>query len=95
MLITPEDPDEIARAAIEVYRRHYGGAFNLLRSPNVAGLGRLVSATSSTDHGELLSYLFFAREFADRLIELGRQDAQRWLDDQSHDQGKWQLGPLG
>jgi NTE family protein len=94
MLIAPEDPDEIARAAIQVYRRHYGSATDLLRSPNVAALGRLVSATSSIDHGELLSYLLFAREFADRLIELGRRDAQRWLDDPSHDHGHWQLGPL-
>jgi NTE family protein len=94
MLIAPEDPDEIARAAIEIYRRHYGAAVDLVRSPNVAGLGRLVSATTSTDHGELLSYLFFAREFAERLIELGRRDATRWLNDPNHDDGKWQLGPL-
>jgi NTE family protein len=94
MLIAPEDPDEIARAAIEVYSRNYGSAVDLLRSPNVAALGRLVSATTSTDHGELLSYLFFAREFAERLIELGQRDARRWLDDPSHDDGIWQLGPL-
>jgi NTE family protein len=94
MLIAPKDPDEIARAAIQVYRKHYGGAADLLRAPNVAALGRLVSATSSIDHGELLSYLFFAREFAQRLIELGQRDAQRWLSDPSHDHGKWQLGPL-
>lgn len=94
MLIAPEDPTEIARAAINVYRRHYGSTVDLVRSPNVAGLGRLISATTSTDHGELLSYLFFAREFAERLIELGRRDAARWLDDPSHDAGKWQLGPL-
>lgn len=94
MLIAPEDPDEIALAAIEVYRRHYSGAVDLLRSPNVAGLGRLVSATTSVDHGELLSYLFFAKEFAERLIELGQRDANRWLDDPGHDAGKWQLGPL-
>jgi NTE family protein len=94
MLIAPEDPDEIAQTAIEVYRNHYASTADLLRSPNVAGLGRLVSATSSTDHGELLSYLFFGPEFAQRLIDMGRRDAQRWLSDPSHDHGKWQLGPL-
>jgi hypothetical protein len=40
------------------------------------------------------SVIFFAREFAERLIELGRRDAERWLNDPSHDHGKWQLGPL-
>ena len=41
-------------------------------------------------HGELLSYLFFAREFARALIELGRADAERWLAE-PHDDGLWQI----
>jgi len=32
--------------------------------------------------GDLLSYLFFAPEFIEPLIELGRRDAQAWLDRQ-------------
>jgi hypothetical protein len=44
-------------------------------------------------HSELYSYLFLAREFIDELIELGRADAQRWLDTE-HDQWPWRLeGP--
>jgi len=93
MLIAPEDPDEIGRVAAEVYRRHYGSPIGFVRSPNVAALGRLVNAAASVNHGELLSYLFFAEEFIERLIELGRRDAERWLRD-NHDQGRWQLGPL-
>jgi hypothetical protein len=31
-------------------------------------------------HSELLSYVFFAGEFAEELIALGQTDAQRWLD---------------
>jgi hypothetical protein len=42
-------------------------------------------------HGELFSYLFLAREFIDELIELGRADAQRWLDTE-HDEGPWRVG---
>lgn len=94
MLIAPEDPAEIGRVAAEIYRRHYGSPLDLVRSPNLAGLGRLLNVPTSPNHGELLSYLFFAEEFTERLIELGRRDAQRWLDDKTHDDGRWQLGPL-
>jgi NTE family protein len=93
MLIAPEDPSEIGRVAAEVYRRHYGSPFALLRSPNVAGLGHLLNAAASENHGELLSYLFFAEAFTERLIELGRRDAERWLST-THDAGRWQVGPL-
>ena len=93
MLIAPEDPEEIGRIAVDVYRRHYGRPQDLLRSFDLAGLGHLVSAERNANHGELLSYLFFAPEFAERLIELGRRDAERWLD-APHDDGRWQLGPL-
>jgi NTE family protein len=43
-------------------------------------------------HGELLSYVFFAGEFADALIQLGQADAQRWIDE--HPTDLWQLDPL-
>jgi NTE family protein len=94
MLIAPEDPDEIGRAAAEIYRRRYGSPLDLLRAPNLAGLGHLLDVPASANHGELLSYLFFAEEFSERLIELGRRDAERWLQDSSHDHGHWQVGPL-
>jgi hypothetical protein len=53
-----------------------------------------VNAARSATHDELLSYLLFAEEFTERLIELGRRDAERWLGDGGHDQGYWQLGQL-
>jgi NTE family protein len=93
MLIAPPDPEEIGRIATDVYREHYGKPHELLRSFNLAGIGHLVSADRSSSHGELLSYLFFAPEFVERLIELGRRDARRWLD-APHDDGRWQVGPL-
>ncbi len=93
MLIAPEDPFEIGRIASEVYRTHYQSPLALARSPNVSALGHLVNAAKDPSHGELLSYLLFAQEFTERLIELGRKDAQRWLDEK-HDQGRWQLKQL-
>ncbi len=93
MLIAPEDPFEIGRIASDVYRTHYRSPLALARSPNISALGHLVNAAKDTSHGELLSYLLFAQEFTERLIELGRKDAQRWLDEK-HDQGLWQLKQL-
>jgi NTE family protein len=93
MLIAPQDPLEIGRIATEVYRRHYGSPLALACSPSLSSLGHLVSAGKSALHGELLSYLLFAKEFIERLIDLGRGDAERWLRE-SHDDGRWQLGRL-
>ncbi len=81
ILIAPEDPHEIGRVAADIYRRHYQSPLAILRSPNLGALGHLVNAGRGASRGELLSYLFFAKEFIERLIEMGRRDACRWLDD--------------
>jgi NTE family protein len=93
MMIAPEDPHEIGRVASQVYRDCYGSRRALVCSPNVSGLGRLLNASKNASHGELLSYLLFAKAFITRLIELGQRDAKRWLD-VTHDDGRWQVGPL-
>ncbi len=93
IFIAPTDRLEIGRLAREVYDRHYGGVTSLVRSPNVALLGRLVNARRSAVHGELLSYLLLAPEFIDDLIALGQRDAERWLRAR-HDAGLWQVGRL-
>ena len=51
-----------------------------------------MDANADALHGELLSYLFFAPEFARALIERGRADAEAWLDE-PHDDGLWDTGP--
>ena len=78
----------------DVFRRYYGGVFHAHRSPQLAFLGRLMDAGADPLHGELLSYLFFAPEFAHALIERGQTDAQAWLEE-PHDEGLWDTGPLG
>jgi NTE family protein len=93
ILIAPEDPLEIGRLAKDVYKRRYNSPLALIRSPNMSTLGHLVNAAASSTHGELLSYLLFAEEFTERLIELGERDAKRWLQ-QRHDDGRWQIGRL-
>jgi NTE family protein len=94
IFIAPPQRDTIGRIARDVFRRHYGGLFHAHRSPQLAFLGRLVAAGADPLHGELLSYLFFAPEFAHALIERGRSDAQAWLEE-PHDEGLWDTGPLG
>jgi NTE family protein len=93
IFIAPGDRLEIGRLARDVYKRHYAGIGSLVRDTNLALFGRIVNAERSAIHGELLSYLFLAREFIDELIALGRRDAERWLDAQ-HDAGLWQIGRL-
>ncbi len=93
IFIAPGDRFEIGRLARDVYKRHYARIDSLVRDTNLALLGRIVNAERSAIHGELLSYLFLAREFIDELIALGRRDAERWLAAQ-HDAGLWQIGRL-
>ena len=68
--------------ATDVYNRHYAGAHGLHHNRELALLGRLLDAGRNPVRGDLLSYLFFAPEFIEPLIELGRRDAQAWLDRQ-------------
>ena len=91
IFVVPSDRMKIGRIALDIYKRHYKGVRAILRSPNLALLGRITDASRNPMHGELYSYLFLGREFIDELIELGRTDAQRWLDT-DHDQWPWRVG---
>jgi NTE family protein len=93
IFIAPGDRLQIGRLARDVYKRRYAGLTGLMRDSNLALLGRMVNAQRSPVHGELLSYLFLARDFLEQLIDMGRQDAQRWLETE-HDEGLWQVGQL-
>ncbi len=91
IFVVPCDRLRIGRIAREVYQRRYRSVRAILRSPNLALLGRILDAARNAMHGELFSYLFLGREFMDELIELGRADAQRWLDTE-HDEWPWRIG---
>jgi len=91
--IAPGDRLEIGRLARDVYKRRYTGMTGFARDKNLALLGRMVNATRTPIHGELLSYLFLAPEFIEALIALGRRDAEVWLQTR-HDNGLWQVGRL-
>jgi NTE family protein len=91
IFIAPEDPAAIGKIARRVYRKHYGRPWKA-GARDLWLLGKILDAGADAMHGELLSYLFFAGEFAEELIQLGQADAQRWLDE--HAAGLWQLDPL-
>jgi NTE family protein len=92
IFVAPRTPNRIGEIAREVYRERYAGLGGV-GSPDLAALGRVIGAGRSSTRGELFSYLFFAPEFAARLIELGRADAKRWIR-RRHDDGAWQRGHL-
>jgi NTE family protein len=94
IFVAPPKRDTVGEIARDVYRRHYHGLLHAHRSPQVAFLGRLFDASTDAMHAELLSYLFFAPEFARALIERGARDAEAWLEE-PHDDGLWDTGPLG
>ena len=94
IVIAPAEPDPMAARALAIVREHYGSAVQIARSPDIALLARLTAAGDDSAHAALLSFLLFAPEFAQALIELGRQDATRWIE-QAHDHDDlWQVGPL-
>jgi len=91
IFIAPEDPSAIGEIARHVYLKHY-------KRPWKAGardlwlLGKILDGGADAMHGELMSYVFFAGEFAEELIQLGQADAQRWINE--HPTDLWQLDPL-
>jgi NTE family protein len=101
ILIAPPERDTIGRIAARVFKRRYPGvslSWNGLRElwrslNNVGFIGELLDAGSDPGRGELLSYLFFDSDFAESLIEQGRQDARAWLDAR-HEDGVWEINRL-
>jgi NTE family protein len=92
LFIGPRRAGVIGQLATEVFEAHYGGV-RQLRSPDLAVLAELLGAQSHT-HNELFSYLFFAREFIEALIEMGVADAHAWLHAPPGPDQPWQVDPL-
>jgi NTE family protein len=82
----PRRGDAIAGAAADVLGSRYEGVPGLLSllGADYAVLNRLVGGSSRT-HAELLSFLLFDADFVERLVELGRRDAQLVLDEAGAD----------
>ncbi|MBJ7331155.1 MAG: patatin-like phospholipase family protein [Solirubrobacteraceae bacterium] len=75
-LVAPEKRTTLADAAEKVLQDKYSG-LRALRDPDFPLLARIVDGGR---RGELLSFVLFDPDFAAALIEIGKADAQRWLD---------------
>jgi NTE family protein len=91
IFVAPRERFAVGRLASAIYREHYAGLSGLRHGLNLVLLGRLLDATRNGARGELFSYVFFAPEFTEALIEQGRRDADWWLE-QEHDDGPWRIG---
>jgi NTE family protein len=78
-LVAPERRGELAAVADEIFDDNYSGLKGWLR-PDYPFMSRLLGGGRSPARGELLSFLLFDPDHVDRLIELGKRDARRWLD---------------
>jgi NTE family protein len=90
IFVAPQEPEAIGRVAHSVFKSSYSSLRRLLRLDDIALLGRLTVARRGAIHGELLSYLFFAPEFTSKLLEMGRRDAEAWMNSR-HDDGLWRI----
>jgi NTE family protein len=77
--VAPEDGEELARAAMHVFRANHGSLRSTLGDPYMQVVHRLLGSDSPLQ-GELLSYLLFDPDFFDAAVELGRRDARRWVE---------------
>ena len=77
-LVAPERRGELAAIADEIFDDKYSGLRGW-RRPDYPFMSRLLGGGRSPSRGELLSFLLFDEDHVDRLLDLGRRDAHRWL----------------
>jgi NTE family protein len=77
--VAPEDGEELARAAMEVFRANHGSLHRTLGDPDLQIMHRLLGSDSPLQ-GELLSYLMFDPDFFAAAAAFGRRDALHWVE---------------
>jgi hypothetical protein len=77
--VAPEDGEELARTAMEVFRANHGSLLRTLGDPDLQIMHRLLGSDSPLQ-GELLSYLLFDADFFAAASAFGRRDARRWVE---------------
>jgi NTE family protein len=92
--VAPAGENAIGQCALDVVREHYSGPLHAMRSPDISLLTRLTAGDIDVQHAELLSFLLFVPEFAKALVQLGQEDAQRWIDGPHDLDDLWQVGPV-
>ena len=77
--VAPEDGEELARTALEVFHANHGSLLRTLGDPDLQVMHRLLGSDSPLQ-GELLSYLLFDPDFFAAASGFGRRDAEQWLE---------------
>jgi NTE family protein len=77
--VAPEDGDELARTAMEVFRANHGSLLRTFGDPDLQVMHRLLGSDSPLQ-GELLSYLMFDSDFFAAASSFGHRDARRWIE---------------
>jgi NTE family protein len=77
-LVSPEHRGAIAGLAEEVFERRYGGLRGW-RDLDFALMARAIGV-GTRSRGEFLSFLLFDRAFIEELAQMGKRDAERWLE---------------
>ncbi len=90
IFVAPRDRLTVGELAAAVFREHLSGVKAMIRARDMATLGHFLGAGHNAVRGEVFSALFFATEFHNALVDLGRRDAERWLS-LTHDDGPWRL----
>lgn len=93
IFVAPDDPGKVEQLAFKVFCDRYRRPWRLLRRPDLGLIGRFTGAGVTTENATLFSMLAFDPSFIEGMIEMGQQDAERWLA-APHDAGLWQTGPL-
>ncbi|HSE07873.1 MAG TPA: patatin-like phospholipase family protein [Nocardioidaceae bacterium] len=88
--VAPQDGEELARTAMEVFRANHGSLRRTIGDPDLQVMHRLLGSDSPLQ-GEMLSYLLFDPDFFAAASDLGRRDAKRWVEDHPD---LWRTGPL-
>jgi NTE family protein len=77
--VAPEDGEELARTAMQVFRSNHGSLLRTLGDPDLQVMHRLLGSDSPLQ-GELLSYLLFDPDFFEVASGFGHRDALRWVE---------------
>jgi NTE family protein len=92
IVIAPPERDTISALALQTLRKRYRG-LRALRSPELTLLVRLLGGHGA-NRGVLLSMILFDNHFIEALMQQGRDDARRWLDNARGPDAPWHAGPL-
>jgi NTE family protein len=89
--VAPWERGVLGAEAARVFEERYTGR-GRARSPDLTLVTRLLGGRGQA-HGELLSYLLFDPAFFDALMDMGRADAEHWVDC-TGDDAPWTLRPI-